>query len=305
MTKGAELPIKMKAVSWLGFGSSSSEAERSSEVLSARRPAVAERPSDATVQPAGYLASMPRNFARHEQFLRIFALLELLSNARQPLDDQAVIAALKERLGLTRLSPRTLRRDCEFLGSCGYPVDHAPLPDARKYGWMLAKDSVNGRKIPSEPLTLLELVAFTVGRDLLKPFEGTILWTGIESLRHKLERDMPAAMRERLESARHVFHVTGFDPRYAARPRLISTLSGAITDCHEIELEEDGQPGTTRRLQPHRIVISPPDVRLLAFLADGDAGGAPVLVDIERISKVTPLDTTFMPREIRPEDLLG
>lgn len=248
---------------------------------------------------------MPRNFARHEQFLRIFALLELLSAAHQPLDDQSLIAALRERLGLTRLSPRTLRRDCEFLGSCGYPVDHAPLPDARKYGWMLAKDSVNGRRIPSEPLTLLELVAFAVGRDLLKPFEGTILWTGIESLRHKLERDMPAALCERLKAARNVFHVKGFDPRYSARPRLISTLSGAITDCHEIEIEEDGDPATTRRLHPHRILIEPPNVSLLAFAADNAAAGVPVVLNIDRIRKVTPLDTTFAPRDVRLEDVIG
>lgn len=254
-------------------------------------------------RPPEIWVSMPRNFARHEQFLRIFALLELLSNSHQPLDDQTVIAALKERLGLMRLSPRTLRRDCEFLGSCGYSVDHEQLPDTKKYGWMLAKDSVNGRRIPSEPLTLLELVAFTVARDLLKPFEGTILWTGIESLRHKLERDMPAAMRERLSGARSVFHVAGFDPRYAGRPRLLSTLSGAITDCHEIEIEEDGEPGTTRRLHPHRILIEPPNVSLLAFPADGAEDGAALLLNIERIRKVTPLDTTFTPREIRPEDL--
>ncbi len=168
---------------------------------------------------------------------------------------------------------------------------------------MLAKDSVNGRRIPSEPLTLLELVAFTVARDLLQPFEGTILWTGIESLRHKLERDMPAAMRERLEAARTVFHVKGFDPRYAARPRLISTLSGAITDCHEIEIEEDGDPVTIRRLHPHRILIEPPNVSLLAFSADGVAVGVPVVLNIDRIRKVTPLDTTFAPRAIGPEDL--
>jgi predicted DNA-binding transcriptional regulator YafY len=246
---------------------------------------------------------MPRNFARHEQFLRIFALLEILAAARQPLDDHALTAALKERLGLMRLSPRTLRRDCDFLCSCGYPVDHKPLPDGRRYGWMLAKDSVNGRKIPSEPLTLLELVAFTVGRDLLKPFEGTVLWTGIESLRHRLEREIPAAMRERLDSAKNVFHVKGFDPRYAARPRLISALSGAITDCQEIEIEEDGDPATTHRLQPHRIVIEPPMVSLLAYPADSKADGIPVLLDIERIRKVTPLDTTFTPRDVRPEDL--
>jgi predicted DNA-binding transcriptional regulator YafY len=249
---------------------------------------------------------MPRNFARHEQFLRIFALLETLSNARQPIDDQTMVGLLKERLGLTRLSPRTLRRDCEFLGSCGYPVDHVPLPDGRKYGWQLAKDSVNGRKIPSEPLTLLELVAFMVGRDLLRTFEGTILWTGIESLRHKFEREMPAAMLELLEAAKHVFHVRAVDPsRYAARPRLISTLSGAITDCQEIEVEEhpeNGAPPARMRLQPQRLVIEPPAVRLLAFPVGADTN-QPVLLDIEKIAKVTPLDVTFVPRPIRPEDM--
>ena len=249
---------------------------------------------------------MPRNFARHEQFLRIFALLETLSNARQPIDDQTMVGLLKERLGLARLSPRTLRRDCDFLGSCGYPVDHVPLPDGRKYGWQLAKDSVNGRKIPSEPLTLLELVAFMVGRDLLRTFEGTILWTGIESLRHRLEREMPAAMLERLEAAKHVFHVRTVDPsRYAARPRLISTLSGAITDCQEIEVEEhpeNGAPPARMRLQPQRLVIEPPAVRLLAFPVGADTN-QPVLLDIEKIAKVTPLDVTFVPRPIRPEDM--
>jgi len=251
---------------------------------------------------------MPRSFARHEQFLRIFALLEILTNARQPIDDQTLIAALKERLGLTRLSSRTLRRDCDFLCSCGYPVDHLPLPDGRRYGWQLAKDAMNGRKIPAEPLTLLELVAFMVGRDLLKTFEGTILWTGIESLRHKIERDLPAPMLERLEAAKHVFHVRGLDPsRFASRPRLISTLSGAITDCQEIEIEEqaaDGGPVVRHRLQPHRLVIDPPDVSLLAFPVATKNSDPPLLLPIDRIKKVTQLDVMFTPRPIEPEDLL-
>jgi predicted DNA-binding transcriptional regulator YafY len=300
LTKGAEAWPTLKTVEGFSFR----QAHHCAENIGATRTALGSadprtNPGTTFLPVRNESATMPRNFARHEQFLRIFALLEILSAARQPLDDQALIATLKERLGLTRLSPRTLRRDCEFLCSCGYPVDHVPLPDGRKYGWMLAKDSVNGRRIPAEPLTLLELVAFTVGRDLLKPFEGTILWTGIESLRHKLEREMPAAMRERLDNAKAVFHVKGFDPRYAARPRLMSTLSGAITDCHEIEIEEDGTPATTRRLHPHRILIDPPLVSLLAYPADGAADGVPVLLDIERIRKVTPLDTTFTPRDVR------
>ena len=247
---------------------------------------------------------MPRIFARHEQFLRIFALLDILSNARQPIDDLTLIAALKERLGLTRLSSRTLRRDCDFLCSCGYPIDHLPLPDGRRYGWQLAKNALNGRKIPAEPLTLLELVAFMVGRDLLKTFKGTILWTGIESLRHKIERDVPAAMLERLEAAKNVFHVQGIDPsRYAARPRLISTLSGAITDCQEIEVEEeaaDGGPIVRHRLQPYRLVIDPPKVSLLAYPANAKDGDQPLLLAINTIKKVTQLDVMFTPRPIEP-----
>lgn len=253
---------------------------------------------------------MPRNFARHEQFLRIFALLEILSNARHPIDDQSIMVAIKDRLGLGRLSARTLRRDCEFLCSCGYPVDHVPLPDGRKYGWQLSKDSVNGRKIPSEPLTLLELVAFLVGRDLMRSFEGTILWTGIETLRFKLERDVPAEMLKRLDAARRVFHVRTIDPsRYAARPRLISALSGAITDCQEIEIEhkaDDSLPPSPVRLQPLRLVIDPPVVQLLAALSPSLDGKPPVLIDIEKIGKIRTLDVTFIPpppESIRPDSI--
>ena len=251
---------------------------------------------------------MPRNFARHEQFLRIFALLDILSIARQPIDDQSLIAAIKERLGLANLSSRTLRRDCDFLCSCGFPVDHSPLADGRKYGWHLAKDSVNGRKIPSEPLTLLELAAFMLSRDLLGRFRNTVLWTGIESLRHKIERDLPAAMLERLEDVRRVFLVRGSDPdAHSKRPRLISALSAAITDYQEIEVEEHAEAGRTPArhfLHPYRLVIDPPRVSLLALPAKPGDGETPVLIDIERIKAVTPLDTTFQPSPFEAEKLL-
>lgn len=251
---------------------------------------------------------MPRNFARHEQFLRIFTLLDILSEARQPLDDQMLIEIIRDRLGLSRLSPRTLRRDCEFLTSCGYPVEHKPINGDRRFGWQLTK--VPGpRKMPPEPVTLLELVAFMVGHDLLRGFTGTVLWTGIESLRHKIERDLPPAMLERLTDAKRVFHVAPAEPtRYASRPRLISTLSAAITDCREIEIEErpaDGKPAERRRLQPHCLVIRPPVVELMAFPAGDPAAAAAVLIDIERIDKVEPCDTAFPRRPIEAARVLA
>lgn len=239
---------------------------------------------------------MTSNFARHEQFLRIFALLDILSEARQPIDDQSLIATIRERMGLTQLSSRTLRRDCEFLTSCGYPVDHKPIAGGRKFGWQLGQSAVGGRQIPGEPLTLLELVAFAVGRDLLQSFEGTVLWTGIESLRHKLERDLPPGLREQFAAAQQVFHVSGGEPgRYAARPRLISTLTAAITDCQEIDVVErhaNGEPPKLHRLQPHCLVIQPPRAELLAFPA-GASHADPLLIDIDRIEEVVTTDATF------------
>jgi len=75
---------------------------------------------------------MPRNLSRHEQFLRIFALLEILSTARKPLDDQSLLLALRERLGLSRLSARTLHRDCDFLVTGNMAGSCPSLPAAEK-----------------------------------------------------------------------------------------------------------------------------------------------------------------------------
>lgn len=238
---------------------------------------------------------MPRNFARHEQFLRIFTLLEVLSTTREPLDDEALIATLKSRLGIGRLSGRTLHRDCAFLASCGYPVEHGPLPEGRRYGWRIDRAALGDRDFPAEPVTILELVAFMVGRDLLRSYEGTVLWTGIESLRGKIERAIPPALLERLDAARNVFHVAnGCPSRYAARPRLISALSTAIADTQEIEVAVRGPDGVaaSHRLRPLRLVIEPPRVVLLAAGAQETA--AAVLVDLERIERVNQLDATFV-----------
>jgi predicted DNA-binding transcriptional regulator YafY len=248
---------------------------------------------------------MSRNLARYEQFLRILALLDILANARGPLDDQALIAAIKERLGLSRLSPRTLHRDCEFLVTCGYPIDHAQLPGDRKFGWRLDAAALAGRKIPPEPLTLLEMAAFNVGRDLLRVFEGTVLWTGIESLRAKLDRDLPAELVAQAEASRRVFHVPAPDAaRYAERPRMLSALSRAISDCREIEVEahpDEGGAASPRRLRPAMLVVNLPRIQLAAWEITQPEGDPPVLIDLDQIAKVTPLDTTFTPQPVDPE----
>lgn len=241
---------------------------------------------------------MPRHFSRHEQFLRIFSLLEILSTTRQPLDDQTLISQLKERLGLTRLSTRTLHRDCDFLLTCGYRVEHSQLPGDRRYGWQVVKEPA-GRQLPAEPLTLLELVAFSVAQDLLRSLGGTVLRTGMESLRGKIERAATPDILKRLEEAKRVFRVDGGDPsRYSSRPRLLSTLSAAIIDRREIEVHERDDAGATRRLRlhPYQLVIRLPAIQLLCYPPDAAGDADPLLLDIDRIERIAPLDVTFVPR---------
>ena len=249
---------------------------------------------------------MARNFARYEQFLRIFALLDIFAAARQPLDDQTLVGMLKDRLGLSKLSTRTLHRDCEFLVSCGYPIAHEPLPGDRRFGWSLDREAT-GRKLLPEGVTILELVAFRVAREMLRTFEGTILWTGIEALRQKIERDLTPPMLASLEEAGSVFSVRCADPaRYAARPRLLSALSTAITDRREIEVEirSDVEPATGRlRIQPISLIIRLPRVQVLGWHINAGAEERPLLIDVDTIAKVKPLDVTFEPRHIDPDAL--
>jgi len=247
---------------------------------------------------------MTKHLARYEQFLRITTLLDILSASHGPLDDSTLISSLKDRLGLSRLSSRTLHRDCNFLITCGYPIEHAPLPGNRHYGWRLDAAAMANRKIPSEPLTILELAAFTVSREILRSFEGTLLWTGMESLRSKLERDLPAAFLEQAAEARRIFRVaTPASARSADRPRLLSALSTAISECREIEIEEldDGAAEPVlRRLRPAALVIDPPRIQLAAWdpgPKEADpAADPPMLIDLERIARAKPLETTFEPK---------
>lgn len=246
---------------------------------------------------------MAKKFSRHEQFLRIFSLLEILSTSSAPLTDDVLIATLRDKLGLSKLSSRTLRRDCEFLTSCGYPIDHVPLPRERKYGWKLCLDAPIAKKLLAEPLTLLELSAFQLARAHLRPYEGTPLWTGIEMLRSRFEKYVPAMLKKQLQEQLMAFRVeVDSSKRYASRPRLVSSLAAAVLACRLIDVEHrdsDGLSAVDSGFQPHLLLVENQQIHLFGYAANGVAR----LVPIERIRTVRLQDGSFQPNGNAEHDL--
>lgn len=252
--------------------------------------------------PSGALLTMPRNLARYEQFLRLHALVDTLAAAHQALDDATLINAVKERLGLARLSPRTLHRDCDFLIGCGYPLDRITLQGPRRNGWSLDRDGV-GKVFPAATtLTILELVAFGVARDLLKAFEGTVLWSGIESLRTKIEGIISDQARERAATGRAMFQVeTERATRLADHPRMLSAIATAIVEHRLIEVDVaiDGRRAN-RILEPARLMIRPPAIHLVARERVSAAETRPIVIDLADIERVALRDETFVPHPEHP-----
>lgn len=241
---------------------------------------------------------MRSHFARYEQFLRVHALFDILSSARAPTDDGTLLRLVKERLGLDSLSTRTLSRDCEFLIACGYPLNRTHLDNPKRNGWFLQCDPAR-RPFPGEEATILELVAFSVARDLLLPFAGTVLWSGIESLRSKLEARSPSGFLDQIAAARGAFHVaTGDGTGLAKHPRMLSAISAAIADGRELDIDvHEDPPSTFRRFRPSTIVIRPPKL-FVAGWADHDPDADPMAIDLESIRRVDRLDSSFTQRAI-------
>lgn len=267
---------------------------------------------------------MTTNFARHEQFLRIWKLLEYLETSRRPVSDEELVGHLKESLGLASLSQRTLGRDCEFLASCGYPIERQALPDGRKQGWQFNRQGNDGNRwMPREPLTLLEMTAFLLSREQMRFAEGTVLWSGVESLWSKIADTLPPSLADQVAVMREAWHVEGRkQPAYANRPRLLSLLCAAVTACCEIDLHlaaaadktesatsADAAPRASgeqllSRFKPCGLVVRGGGMGLIGF-PDGVATGPPVLISLEQITNATARDKVFEPCRETVRELLG
>ena len=118
--------------------------------------------------------------ARNEQLIRQHKLLQILERFRYGRTLNELRDDLVDELGLTSLHTRSVRRDLEALQSAGVDVNASDAQRGRV--WKLGPLFRGSHKITA---SATELIALSLGRDLLHPLAGTPFWLDhVEHLMH-------------------------------------------------------------------------------------------------------------------------
>ncbi len=234
--------------------------------------------------------------ARNEQLIRQHKILQILEDYRFGRTLDEIRDDLVADLGLTSLHTRSVRRDLEALQAAGFDVDvHAV---GRGKVWKLGPRARSSHKITA---TATELIALSLGRDLLYPLAGTPFWLGIESFWHKLHDQLPSSVAAHYEKYRRVLYVLGMPAKsYAAKQGILKTVNRAILEHRvvEIDYQPPGRPCATRHIEPYAIVFYQSSLYIIAA-AHEVAQDQPRLRHwkLDRFQHAKILDEWFKPAE--------
>lgn len=191
--------------------------------------------------------------ARNEQLIRQHKILQLLEDYRFGRTLEEIRDDLVADLGLTSLHARSVRRDIEALQAAGIDVQvHAT---SRGKVWKLGPRARESHAIAA---SATELLALSLGRDLLLPLVGTPLWQGIESFWNKVKGQLPRAVLAHYEKYRRVFHVAGMPAKsYASKHGFLKSLHRAILQHRvvEVDYQPPGRPAARRQIEPYAMVF--------------------------------------------------
>src|SRR5688572_19070432 len=135
----------------------------------------------------------------------------------------ATVRELAEEHGV---SQKTIRRDLIQLRDLGFPIS----PETGVYGrnhWVATVDS------GTPPLTfdVSEILALYVGRTLLEPLAGTVVWESAQSAFKKIRASLGEPALQYLDGLAGVILRTSFrDSNYRERSQIIDDLMVAIED---------------------------------------------------------------------------
>jgi predicted DNA-binding transcriptional regulator YafY len=201
--------------------------------------------------------------ARNEQLIRQHKILQILERNRFGATLDEIRDSVVDELGLTSIHPRSIRRDIEALQSAGFFI--VIEESQRGKIWKMSRADKGLQKVS---ISASEVIALSVGRDLLLPLVGTQFWQGIESFWNKLQEQLPPGVFEHYEQYRKTLYVTGTPAKkYEKQQGILSTVNRAIREHRRlaIDYQRPGKPASKRKLEPYGLAIYQSSIYILAF----------------------------------------
>jgi predicted DNA-binding transcriptional regulator YafY len=234
--------------------------------------------------------------ARNEQFIRQHRILQILERVRFGRTIKELNLDLQEELGLDSLHDRTIRRDLEALQAAG--IDLASFDEPRGKVWKLGPRAKESVKILA---TASELIALSLGRDLMYPLAGTPFWNAIESFWSKIKDELPASVWQHYEKFRRVVHVLGMPSKsYQAQHGILQSINRAVIQHRIVEIEYQGTANAEpklRKIEPYGLVFFNHSLYIVAAAHEDPTENRIRNWKLDRFRKAEVQDEWFKPPE--------
>jgi len=240
--------------------------------------------------------------ARNEQLIRQHRILQILEASRFGRLLAEIRDDLVDELGLGKLHTRTVRRDLEALQAAGIDVDVHDSPRGRV--WKLGPRFRGVTKIAA---TATELIALSIGRDLLAPLAGTPFMSGIESFWTKMRETLPPTVWEHYEKERSLLRVHGRPIKsYEKQQGILRTINRAITQHRVVRANYrslNARSPRPREIEPYGIIVYDASIYIVARGHDTQAESANPSGDdmrhfkLDRFFSAEATDTYFSPQK--------
>jgi predicted DNA-binding transcriptional regulator YafY len=243
--------------------------------------------------------------ARNEQLIRQHKLLQILERYRFGRSVEELRDEIVNELGLSSLHVRSVYRDLEALQAAGIDVDAHDVQGRRV--WKLGPRFRNAVKITA---SVTELIALSLGRDLLYPLAGTPFWQGIETFWNKLHEELPSSVLKHYQEYRQILYVRGMPAKsYQKQHGILATLHRAILERRvvDIEYQPPGKDVQRRKIEPYAVVFYHSSLYIVAAAHEVPEGEDRIRhLKLDRFLKANALDQWFkVPKDFDLEEHLG
>lgn len=135
-------------------------------------------------------------------------------------------ATVKELAETLSVSLKTIRRDLELLQGLGFPIAPREGEHGRNH-WVVTADG----NLPALTFNISEVLALYLGKKLMEPFAGTILWDSHHSAFCKIRAQLSNSVIDYLNRLQNLIFRTSFrDSNYVEKSQIIDDLMIGIEE---------------------------------------------------------------------------